>query len=319
MSALVQLALLSGFALCLALLLHRAGVNNNNNNNKDKTTEGSGHYPPMLHRKAAPDPGRGSGGQFSRSHHPEAIARAKGGSAAGGKSNLAGQIIPVYGFGILLYILYIIFKITSRGKTSRTPENRFPVTRSENLKRKITDFELTQLQDRLRETEDMMERIVSRAQAQHGSPHRVCPVSADQEEALLLQLREITRVMKEGRLLDEIPAEKENSDPGLHQDLEGFPERTEFSEEWHQHCCRYQHGEMDGDRQEGREDRGTPLDGERGRGCCDGGVCGEEEEELFEEVSPKPRPEDEELGPNTSHPDSGLIRRKTRNGLVRLT
>lgn len=57
----------------------------------------------------------GSAG-LSRAHNPEAISRAKGvgqgtGAGTAGKSNLAGQIIPVYGFGILLYILYILFKV----------------------------------------------------------------------------------------------------------------------------------------------------------------------------------------------------------------
>ncbi len=77
---------------------------------------GSGRLPPMMHRQIAPE-GRGqraAGSGFSRAHNPEAIARAKGagtGAGTGGKSNLAGQIIPVYGFGILLYILYILFKV----------------------------------------------------------------------------------------------------------------------------------------------------------------------------------------------------------------
>lgn len=71
----------------------------------------------MMHRQLAPEAARGqraAGSGFSRAHNPEAIARAKGagtGAGTGGKSNLAGQIIPVYGFGILLYILYILFKV----------------------------------------------------------------------------------------------------------------------------------------------------------------------------------------------------------------
>lgn len=72
-----------------------------------------------MHRQKAPD--RTAGSSFSRAHNPEAIARAKGagtGAGAGGKSNLAGQIIPVYGFGILLYILYILFKV--EGPSRRT-------------------------------------------------------------------------------------------------------------------------------------------------------------------------------------------------------
>uniref|UniRef100_W5L7Y4 Resistance to inhibitors of cholinesterase protein 3 N-terminal domain-containing protein n=1 Tax=Astyanax mexicanus TaxID=7994 RepID=W5L7Y4_ASTMX len=212
MPAVLQLALLSVVALCVALLLQRAGVNN--------SSRPAGHFPPMLHRKVAPEPARASGGHFSRAHNPEAIARAKGGTAAGGKSNLAGQIIPVYGFGILLYILYIIFKITSKGKTTQPHENRFPAVRSENLKRKISDFELNQLQERLKETEEVMERIVSRAQAQCGSPERA-PVSAAQEEALLLQLREITRVMQEGQLMEGFSPEQKTTDLNYEHYVEG--------------------------------------------------------------------------------------------------
>ncbi|XP_072518983.1 protein RIC-3b isoform X2 [Salminus brasiliensis] len=264
----------------------------------------------MLHRKAAPEPARGSGAHFSRSHNPEAIARAKGGTAAGGKSNLAGQIIPVYGFGILLYILYIIFKITSKGKTTKPQENRFPAVRSENMKRKITDFELSQLQERLKETEEVMEKIVSRAQAQCGSPERTAPVSADQEEALLLQLREITRVMQEGRLVEGFSPEQRATDPYFEHDLEDYPDGTVFPEEtmseWHQHCCRnhyHQSSTVHRAGMDGELDRGTYED--RGEGCADGGnspdgesVHGDFDEDCVdneEDVGTEGYGEDEEL------------------------
>lgn len=71
----------------------------------------------MMHRQD----GRGqraAAAGFSRAHNSEATARTKAagtGAGTGGKSNLAGQIIPVYGFGILLYILYILFKVRHRG------------------------------------------------------------------------------------------------------------------------------------------------------------------------------------------------------------
>lgn len=79
-------------------------------------TAGSGRFPPMLHRQMAPESRgqRAAGSGASRAHNTETIGRGKGagtGAGAGGKSNLAGQIIPVYGFGILLYILYILFKV----------------------------------------------------------------------------------------------------------------------------------------------------------------------------------------------------------------
>uniref|UniRef100_A0A4W4DVB3 Resistance to inhibitors of cholinesterase protein 3 N-terminal domain-containing protein n=1 Tax=Electrophorus electricus TaxID=8005 RepID=A0A4W4DVB3_ELEEL len=211
MSAFQKVTLVSCLVLCVALLLPKMLLS------RDKRD-----FPPMLHRKAPPE--HGPGGLFSRPHNPEAIARAKGNGAARGKSNLAGQIIPVYGFGILLYIIYIIFKITSKGKPTQSHENRFSTMRSEKMKRKITDFELTQLQERLKETEDAMERIVSRAQTQHGIPERTfeCGSIADQEETLLLQLREITRVMQAGQLLEGIPLESDMMDSYGDQDLEGI-------------------------------------------------------------------------------------------------
>lgn len=77
-----------------------------------------GYFPPRVHPQMSPE-GRGqraAGPSFSRAHNSETGTKTKGGGAGpgpGGKSNLAGQIIPVYGFGILLYILYILFKVTN--------------------------------------------------------------------------------------------------------------------------------------------------------------------------------------------------------------
>uniref|UniRef100_A0A3Q2UN46 Uncharacterized protein n=1 Tax=Fundulus heteroclitus TaxID=8078 RepID=A0A3Q2UN46_FUNHE len=69
----------------------------------------------------------------------------------------------------------------------------------------LSDFELAQLQEKLRETELVMENIVSSA---HHSPDRVTGVTADQEESLLQQLSEITRVMQEGELVEGLLPEK---------------------------------------------------------------------------------------------------------------
>ncbi|CAL8357118.1 unnamed protein product [Lota lota] len=199
MSTFQKVTLASCLVLCVALLLPKMLLSRG----KKDADRPEGHFPPMTPRKVAADvkAQRPTGAaQFSRAHNTEAIAKAKGsgtGPGTGGKSNLAGQIIPIYGFGILLYILYILFKITSKGSSTPT-ESRFPPIKSENTKRKITDFELAQLQERLRETEQVMENIVSDVNL---GPHRVKGVSADQEESLLLQLREITRAMQEGHLV----------------------------------------------------------------------------------------------------------------------
>ncbi|KAG9352394.1 hypothetical protein JZ751_020807, partial [Albula glossodonta] len=187
---------------------------------------GPGRFPPMMHRQQMPDGQWGAASPYSRSHSAEAIAKAKGGGiGGGGKSNLMGQIIPIYGFGILLYILYILFKITSKGKIGK-PQNRFPALKSENMKRKITDYELAQLQEKLRETEEVMERIVSKA---GHSPDRIKTVTVEHEEKLLRQLKEITRVMQEGKLvegIDELSPEMEAEEASYTEDWEGYPEET---------------------------------------------------------------------------------------------
>ncbi|KAM9352041.1 protein RIC-3b [Symphorus nematophorus] len=231
MSTFQKVTLATCLVLCVALLLPKMLLSRGRKDAAERT-DGPGRLPPMMHRQMAPE-GRGqraAGAGFSRAHNPEAIARAKGagmGAGTGGKSNLAGQIIPVYGFGILLYILYILFKITSKGN-SKPSESRFPSIRSENMKRKITDFELAQLQEKLRETELVMENIVSSA---HHSPDRVKGVMADQEESLLQQLTEITRVMQEGQLVDNVAPEKK-----AEHDWEDYSEEPQQYWE-HSRCC----------------------------------------------------------------------------------
>lgn len=70
----------------------------------------------MMHQQQAPSDGQSPASRFQRSHLAEAFAKAKGsgGGTGGGGSrrSLMGQIIPIYGFGIFLYILYILFKVS---------------------------------------------------------------------------------------------------------------------------------------------------------------------------------------------------------------
>lgn len=231
MSTFQKVTLATCLVLCVALLLPKMLLSRG----RKDAERPEGRFPPMMHRQAAPEgrSQRAAASSFSRAHNPEAIARAKGagtGAGTAGKSNLAGQIIPVYGFGILLYILYILFKITSKGN-NKPSEGRFPSVRSENMKRKITDFELAQLQEKLRETELVMENIVSSA---HHSPDRVKGVTADQEESLLQQLTEITRVMQEGQLMEGMTPEKKAQD-----NWEDYPEEPQQYWEHSRCCCQH--------------------------------------------------------------------------------
>ncbi|XP_072277680.1 protein RIC-3 [Pyxicephalus adspersus] len=144
---------------------------------------GPGRFPSSVPHGKSPD-GRNPGTFFPRSHLSEAVSKAKtggGGGGSSGRQSLVGQIIPIYGFGILLYILYILFKLSSKGKNAKLEPKSVPIGNG-NLKRKITDFELSQLQDKLRETEEAMEKIISRL---GPNCERDTNVSTDEEKQLL--------------------------------------------------------------------------------------------------------------------------------------
>ncbi|XP_054633480.1 protein RIC-3-like [Dunckerocampus dactyliophorus] len=256
MSTFQKVTLATCLVLCVALLLPKMLLSRGRKD-ADQRPEG-GHFPPMVHRQMAPE-GRGqraTGSSLSRAHNTEAIARAKGagpGAGPAGKSNLAGQIIPVYGFGILLYILYILFKITSKG-SSQPSESRMSSARSENMKRKITDFELAQLQEKLRETELVMENIVSNAQ---HSPDRECKgVTVDQEESLLQQLTEITRVMQEGHLVESVAPHQKTNQKRWEDDEDGPDVMWERP-----HCCCQRAPQSCGSQDEAEaDDRSSQVD-----------------------------------------------------------
>uniref|UniRef100_A0A8C7WPU7 Resistance to inhibitors of cholinesterase protein 3 N-terminal domain-containing protein n=1 Tax=Oryzias sinensis TaxID=183150 RepID=A0A8C7WPU7_9TELE len=74
---------------------------------------GPGLYRPMMHQlSSSDDPEQWDMNPSpSLAHTLEAMAKVKRGGR-GKKYNLMGQVIPVYGFGILLYILYIMYKVS---------------------------------------------------------------------------------------------------------------------------------------------------------------------------------------------------------------
>ncbi|XP_066496276.1 protein RIC-3 isoform X4 [Tiliqua scincoides] len=224
-----KVALASCLVLCVALLLPKAFLSRAWRQQEpahaaSPAPEGkTSQYPPTMHHQIAPEV-RLTATQFPRSHLAEAVAKAKGASGGGGGGGgggsgrgLVGQVIPIYGFGILLYILYILFKLSSKGKTT-TIERKCPLPPSGNMNRKITDYELAQLQDKLKETEEAMEKLINRVGPNCES--RAQNVTTDQEKRLLQQLREITKVMKEGKLIDGISPEKEAEEAPYMQDWE---------------------------------------------------------------------------------------------------
>uniref|UniRef100_A0A3B3DXS9 RIC3 acetylcholine receptor chaperone n=1 Tax=Oryzias melastigma TaxID=30732 RepID=A0A3B3DXS9_ORYME len=159
----------------------------------------------------------------SLTHTVEAMAKVKSGGR-GKKHNLMAQVIPVYGFGILLYILYIMYKLTCNKKTNRSGEF---TTNANVSNKKITDYELAQLQERLVQTERKLDRIVSgKSHFSSSSRRRRSKTSiSKKEEKLLRQLRQITLLMQEGRL-DGASPEMEAEEMAYGADWEGYPEET---------------------------------------------------------------------------------------------
>ncbi|KAF1546148.1 Protein RIC-3, partial [Eudyptula albosignata] len=229
-----RVAVVSCLMLCVSLLLPRTFLSRGGGRQEPGAAplaapappEGKpGRFPPRMPYQATPD--SRAAPHFPRTHLAEAVAKAKAGGGGGGSTGgtgrgLVGQIIPIYGFGIFLYILYILFKLASKGKTI-AGERKCPTAAPGNMKRKITDYELTQLQEKLRETEAAMEKLINRVGPNCDSTQNV---TTDQEKRLLQQLREITRVMKEGKFIDGISPEKEAEEAPYMEDWEGYPEET---------------------------------------------------------------------------------------------
>ncbi|CAI9601523.1 unnamed protein product [Staurois parvus] len=226
LSTIQKVALFSGLVLCVSLLLPKTFLSRGKPTvQQEGKAGGPGRFPSSVPHGKSSD-SRNPGTFFPRSHLSESVSKTKtgGGGGSSGRQSLVGQIIPIYGFGILLYILYILFKLSSKGKSAKLAEPKTAPISNGNLKRKITDYELSQLQDKLRETEEAMEKIISRLGP--NCERRGDNVSTDEEQQLLQRLKEITRVMKEGKILEGISPEQEAEEAPYMEDWEGYPEET---------------------------------------------------------------------------------------------
>ncbi|XP_036181177.1 protein RIC-3 isoform X4 [Myotis myotis] len=109
----------------------------------------------------------------------------------------------------------------SKGKTAA--DRKCSTATPGDTYRKITNFELVQLQEKLKETEEAMEKLINRV---GPNGERAQTVTSDQEKQLLYQLQEITRVMKKGRFTDRPTPEQEAEEAPYMEDWEGYPEET---------------------------------------------------------------------------------------------
>ncbi|XP_067349808.1 protein RIC-3 [Channa argus] len=221
-----KVTLISCSVLCVSLFLPRVLLPREK---KDlaKPEVGPGFYPPVVRQPSFPkDADRfGVDPSYIMTRSAEAMAKVKG-IGHGKKYNLMAQVIPIYGFGILLYIIYIIYKLTCKGRTTKSG-NCTTVTKA-NMENKITNnYELARLQKRLLQTEQIMEGILSGKGHGSGSGRRKKSKSttSKNEEKLLRQLRQITQLMREGRSEGASP-EMEAEEVPYGADWEGYPDET---------------------------------------------------------------------------------------------
>ncbi|KAK7913315.1 hypothetical protein WMY93_013526 [Mugilogobius chulae] len=218
-----KVTLISCSVLCVSLFLPRMLLPRAKEDTV-QTEVGPGFYPPMMHRAPVSQQHSEQWGLDplqSLTHHTETVVKIKGMSR---KNNLMSQVIPIYGFGILLYILYIIYKLTCKDK----PQQSFESTTMYKEKMDYTqlnEYELAKLQRRLLQTEQMMEMIVSGKSRGAGSGRSKRSKQSKREEKLLRHLRQITELMQEGRLEGASP-EMEAEEVPYFSGWEGYPEET---------------------------------------------------------------------------------------------
>nr|XP_020461958.1 protein RIC-3-like [Monopterus albus] len=198
---------------------------------------GPGFYSTVMHQLSLPeDPEQWDvNPSYSMTHSAEAMAKVK--VAGRGKNyNLMAQVIPVYGFGVLLYILYIIYKLTCKGKTTKS--GKYSIVPKAKMENKITaDYELARLQETQLQTEGMMERTVSGRSHGSESGRKRKTTASKKEEKLLRQLRQFTQLMQEHHL-EEASPEMEAEEVPYGEDWEGYPEETypEYDDDSHERC-----------------------------------------------------------------------------------
>ncbi|XP_030621004.1 protein RIC-3 [Chanos chanos] len=232
-SACQTVTLLSCMVLCVSLFLPKIFLSRGRKE-VVQSEVGPGHFPPMRYGQQIPE-GHDNWEVYSlyaRPYNPEAFAKTKS-TGLFSRSNLLGQVIPVYGFGIFLYILYIFFKLTSKDKAAKHG-CRLPVLREENLSMEITDYELIELRARLKETEGVVRR---RSKTVKPLSSRRKRSTRRREGRLRRRLQDISQVMQEGRSLEGVSPEMEAEEVPYTADWEGYPEET--YPEYEVPCRRY--------------------------------------------------------------------------------
>ncbi|XP_077420067.1 protein RIC-3 [Vanacampus margaritifer] len=234
-----KITLISCSVLCVSLFLPRMLLPRAKKE-MGQPQVGPGFHPPGMHQVSlSDDPEQWGVDPFhSVTYNAEATAKVRS-IGRGKKYNLMAQAIPIYGFGILLYILYIIHKLTCKDKNTKSETYSTSMSMEGNM---ATDDDLAKLQERLLQSESIMARIVSGNTCASGSGRRRKSKSTPtkKEEKLLRQLRQIAQVMQEGRVEGASP-EMEAEEVPYSADWEGYPEETYPEYEVPDYKCEFEH------------------------------------------------------------------------------
>ncbi|XP_028812566.1 protein RIC-3 [Denticeps clupeoides] len=214
-----KVTLVSCLVLCLSLFLSKLLLHRGRSDAVQRKV-GPGHFPPTMQQQI---PERfeqwGTEGPYSVALTSEAIARAKAKGAMGArnKSNLIGQVVPIYGVGILFYILHIFIKLTRKGKTTKQA-HRLPIDPDHHM-RNMTNDDLARLQSKLG-NKGLKDVPTS------SSTNSLEAATQRQERKLLRRMKKITQMVEEAGRAEGASPEMEAEEVPYTEDWEGYPEET---------------------------------------------------------------------------------------------
>ncbi|XP_056318931.1 protein RIC-3 [Danio aesculapii] len=212
-----KITFVSCLVLCMSLFLPRLFLPRVKKE-AVRSDVGPGHLPPSrhIHSLSEDHDHWDTDSHYIKHYSPDAIASFKGVK----KPNLLGQVIPVYGFGIFLYIIYLFVKLTSKDKPHRQG-CRFPLLQSQYTFEEMPTCQLVQLQARMSEKarEKRISKVVHPSARSRRSTRR-------REERKLKQLKEITQMMRERQLREGATPEEEAEEAPYNADWEGYPDET---------------------------------------------------------------------------------------------
>ncbi|XP_048119264.1 protein RIC-3 [Alosa alosa] len=223
-----KVTLASCIVLCISLFLPKMILNGVQKEIMQKAV-GPGYYPTGMPRKQPPE---GLEPWETESVYPgtlgsEAIAKAQVKGTMGGnkKSSHLGQIVPIYGVGILFYILHIFVKLTRQDKKAK-PAGRCPISNdAESVAENISEEDLAKLEARLAHAEMLMSKVMSSSSTGPESAKSQRSSRKRRQSSLLRRLRRFGRSFQEDQR-EEVTPEMEAEEVSYTVDWEGYPEET---------------------------------------------------------------------------------------------